>query len=338
MALRDWVEETSQGIETRMDAAEARIDGCVTYRSLIRYDAYGEMSGRQSSSIALLDARHSGVVMSSILHRENARVYVKQVHEGSSELELSPEEQEAVAAALERRPPEPVDADVSSVAYLGPPGTHTEEALLASAPGPVRARAARDAARDGDGRPARPDRPRRGADRELARGRGGRHAGRTGRPRGRRADRGRGGAPDPPQPDRPARDRAVRRAQGALHPPRHRPVRALPGGHPARRRAAGRDLDRRGGADGQPVGRAVGGAGLGAGGRAVRLPDPGRGDVEDRDDNRTRFVWLAPAPRTPSRPREGAATTSIVFWGFNDESPGRAGVGARRAVQPRAST
>ena len=110
VALRDWVEETAEGIETRMGEAEGRIDGCVTYRSLIRYDAYGEMSGRQSSSIALLDARHSGVVMSSILHRENARVYVKQLHEGSSELELSPEEQEAVAAALERRPPDPVDS------------------------------------------------------------------------------------------------------------------------------------------------------------------------------------------------------------------------------------
>ena len=109
VALRDWVEETAQGIETRMGSAEDRIDGCVTYRSLIRYDAYGEMSGRQSSSIALLDSHRSGVVMSSILHRENARVYVKQLHEGSSELELSPEEQEAVAAALERRPPEAVD-------------------------------------------------------------------------------------------------------------------------------------------------------------------------------------------------------------------------------------
>jgi hypothetical protein len=109
VALRDWVEETAQGIETRMGAAEERIDGCVTYRSLIRYDAYGEMSGRQSSSIALLDSHRSGVVMSSILHRENARVYVKQVHEGASELELSPEEQEAVTAALERRPPQPVD-------------------------------------------------------------------------------------------------------------------------------------------------------------------------------------------------------------------------------------
>ena len=98
--LRDWVEDTAAGIERRMAAAEARIDGCVTYRSLIRYDAYNEMSGRQSSSVALLDSRRSGVVMSSILHRENARVYVKQIVEGESELELSPEEREALDTAL----------------------------------------------------------------------------------------------------------------------------------------------------------------------------------------------------------------------------------------------
>ena len=96
--------------EFRMVAAEGRIDGCVAYRSVVRYDAYGEMSGHQSSSIALLDARRSGVVMSSILHRENARVYVKQVVEGAAELELSPEEQEAVAAALEGRTGSSIDA------------------------------------------------------------------------------------------------------------------------------------------------------------------------------------------------------------------------------------
>ena len=98
--LRDWVEDAAAGIETRMAAAEARIDGCLAYRSLVRYDAWGEMSGRQSSSVALLDASRSGVVISSILHRDNARVYVKQIVAGESELELSPEEQEAIAAAL----------------------------------------------------------------------------------------------------------------------------------------------------------------------------------------------------------------------------------------------
>jgi hypothetical protein len=102
--LRDWVEDAAAGIEARMAGAEARIDGCVAYRSLVRYDAYGEMSGRQSSSVALLDAHRSGVVLSSILHRDSARVYVKQIVAGESELELSPEEQEAIDAALTGQP------------------------------------------------------------------------------------------------------------------------------------------------------------------------------------------------------------------------------------------
>ncbi|MGI8844796.1 MAG: DUF4446 family protein [Thermoleophilaceae bacterium] len=109
VALRDWVEETAVGLEARTSAAEGRIDGCVAYRSVVRYDAYGEMSGQQSSSIALLDSHRSGVVLSSILHRENARVYVKQVVQGRSQLELSPEEEEAVAAAIEGRAAQSVD-------------------------------------------------------------------------------------------------------------------------------------------------------------------------------------------------------------------------------------
>lgn len=98
--LREWVEDALATSDRRMTEAEARIDGCIAYRALIRYDAYGEMSGRQSSSYALLDAHRSGVVVSSILHRDQARVYVKQIREGESELELSPEELQAIEAAL----------------------------------------------------------------------------------------------------------------------------------------------------------------------------------------------------------------------------------------------
>lgn len=99
--LRDWVEEVLQGLDQRVGTAEGRIDNCLAYTSLVRYDAYGEMSGQQSSSYALLDSHRSGVVISSILHREQARVYVKRVHNGESELELSPEEREAIDAAFE---------------------------------------------------------------------------------------------------------------------------------------------------------------------------------------------------------------------------------------------
>jgi prephenate dehydratase len=56
-----------------------------------------------------------------------------------------------------------------------------------------------------------------------------------------------------------------------------------------------------------------------------------REDVQDRDDNETRFVWLARAPygtdRSPRRPPLRAAggtdwKTSLVFWGPGADSPG----------------
>ena len=103
-ALQQYVEEVAGRLDGRMGAAEERLDGAVAYHSLIRYDAYGEMSGRQSVSIALLDATRSGIVFSSIHHRDQARLYAKQVHEGTGELELSPEEADAVAVALGEEP------------------------------------------------------------------------------------------------------------------------------------------------------------------------------------------------------------------------------------------
>jgi hypothetical protein len=100
LALQEGADDLAEQLETRMADAEHRLDGTLAYRSLVRYDAYGELSGHQSTSIALLDAEHNGVVLSSIAHRDSARLYCKQVIGGEGELELSPEEAEAVRLAL----------------------------------------------------------------------------------------------------------------------------------------------------------------------------------------------------------------------------------------------
>jgi hypothetical protein len=108
--LRDWVEEVLARVEEKAAAMDRRIDHAVSYYALIRYDAYGEMSGQQSSSFALLDQQRSGIVMTSIVHRDQARVYVKQLHEGRSEIDLSPEEQQAIETALARGVQQPRQA------------------------------------------------------------------------------------------------------------------------------------------------------------------------------------------------------------------------------------
>jgi hypothetical protein len=100
VSLREYVEEALARLDLRANRADERINDCLAYRALVRYDAYGEMSGAQSSSFAMLDEHRSGIVFSSIMHRDQARVYVKEVREGESSIELSPEERQAIEAAL----------------------------------------------------------------------------------------------------------------------------------------------------------------------------------------------------------------------------------------------
>lgn len=95
------IEEIARALFERMDAAEGRLEGTVSRAGVLRYDAFNETSGRQSSSVALLDERGNGVVISAILQREQARVYAKPLRGGHSELELSPEELEAIRIAEE---------------------------------------------------------------------------------------------------------------------------------------------------------------------------------------------------------------------------------------------
>jgi hypothetical protein len=98
--LHGRVEEIAERLDARMAAAEQRLDGAIAHRSLVRYDAYGELSCHQSTSLALLDAERNGVVLSSIAHRDTARLYCKQVVDGRGEHLLSPEEDEAIRRAL----------------------------------------------------------------------------------------------------------------------------------------------------------------------------------------------------------------------------------------------
>jgi Protein of unknown function (DUF4446) len=98
--LREYVGQVAERLDGRLAAVELELRGTIAHRSLVRYDAYNELSGQQSMSIALLDGTHSGIVLSCIHHRDQARVYAKQVRDGRSELELSPEEADAVRLAL----------------------------------------------------------------------------------------------------------------------------------------------------------------------------------------------------------------------------------------------
>lgn len=94
--LRRAVDEVAAGL-ARVDR---RVDGCIARTAIVRFDAYADAGGHQSTALALLDGARSGLVISAIQGRDYARVYVKDVHRGRASVELSPEEQEAVERAM----------------------------------------------------------------------------------------------------------------------------------------------------------------------------------------------------------------------------------------------
>ena len=72
--------------------------------AVVRYDAFGDMGGLLSFSVALLDDAGDGLVLTSINGRSETRTYAKGVQAGGGEQPLSPEELEAVEQAAAGAP------------------------------------------------------------------------------------------------------------------------------------------------------------------------------------------------------------------------------------------
>ena len=69
----------------------------------MRYDAFGDMGGHLSWSLALLDDAGHGVVLTSIHGRSEARTYAKSISGWTCEQQLCPEEEEAIEHARPSR-------------------------------------------------------------------------------------------------------------------------------------------------------------------------------------------------------------------------------------------
>jgi hypothetical protein len=80
-------------------ALRADLGQALRHVAVVRYDAFGDMGGRLSFSAAVVDDSGDGLVISSIHARGESRTYAKGVVGGTSDATLTPEEQQALAAA-----------------------------------------------------------------------------------------------------------------------------------------------------------------------------------------------------------------------------------------------
>ena len=72
---------------------------------LVKYDAFNEMGGKLSFSLALLNESDDGFVMNAVHSREGCYTYVKEIVAGNSIIVLAEEEQEALNMAKKANQP-----------------------------------------------------------------------------------------------------------------------------------------------------------------------------------------------------------------------------------------
>jgi Protein of unknown function (DUF4446) len=168
--------EAVRGLDGLLASHKVDLDRAFTHRAIVRYDAFRDIGGEQSASIALLDNTASGLVISMIHSRDYARIYVKQLRRSVPDRALSPEEVDVVEQALIGWSDKPSALNARAAEAIKTAGAAAPPSERPATPG------------DRPAGPARGDRPAAPNDRPAAR---------SERPAGPPANR----APNPPSDD-----------------------------------------------------------------------------------------------------------------------------------------
>ena len=149
--LEEGLRDLEALVERQGEVTEASLRTSLRFQGMVRYDAYRDMGGQQSWSIALLDANQSGAVVTSLHARDHARVYLKEMADG--------------ARASASRPRRSVPWRSPSAVRCRPRASPRSPSRPATASPPARSRSGRPAGRPGawsatSGRPGRSPRRR----------------------------------------------------------------------------------------------------------------------------------------------------------------------------------
>ena len=93
-------EEAIAALRPVVQSLHERLPGALRYAAMVAYDATGDLAGNLSRSIALLNERGDGLVLTLLTRRSESLFYTKMVRAGQGTEALSPEEQEVVSRAL----------------------------------------------------------------------------------------------------------------------------------------------------------------------------------------------------------------------------------------------
>jgi len=96
----ELINSKNKDIEKRISSIEDSLLNCIQKVGVIRYNAFDNMGSDLSYSIALLDNKNNGIIISGIYSRDSSSTYAKPIVNGKSKYALSDEEVQALDEAI----------------------------------------------------------------------------------------------------------------------------------------------------------------------------------------------------------------------------------------------
>ncbi len=100
LELLGTVHRRVEDLRARVDAIQQAQQRSFATMGLVKFDAFDHMGGMMSFSLALLDRRGNGCILTGLHGRDSFDAYCRTVRNGRVEHELMPEEIEALNEAL----------------------------------------------------------------------------------------------------------------------------------------------------------------------------------------------------------------------------------------------
>ncbi len=94
-----FLKELEERDREDIDTIFKRLQTVYQKMGLVRYDAFNQMGGQLSYSLALLDENDNGFIINSVHSTEGCYSYSKEIRNGDNSISLSEEEAEALAIA-----------------------------------------------------------------------------------------------------------------------------------------------------------------------------------------------------------------------------------------------
>ena len=97
-----YIQELSDSNNKEIRTINKEKEFCFNKVGIVKYDAFKQMGGMLSFSIALLNEKDNGFILNSVHSTEGCYTYVKEIKAGICDLDLCKEEKDALFQAMKK--------------------------------------------------------------------------------------------------------------------------------------------------------------------------------------------------------------------------------------------